>query len=613
MKKINISSDLIKIIISTILFIVSYLCDGMISKVLLILSYILISYEIYIEAIKDIFKGEIFNENFLMIIATLGAFYIKEYPEAVMVMLLFEFGEYLSDSAVSKSKKAITELVDLRSEYINKKVNNKIEKVDIRKAKVNDIFIVKPGEKIPLDGIVLDGESLVDTSKLTGESILRRVKKDDEVLSGFINQDAIITIKATSSYKTSTASKIIELIENSNDKKTKTEKFITKFAKIYTPIVVALALLILIIPVVFFKQNFNVWAYRAIVFLVTSCPCALVISVPLGFFCGIGRASKEGILVKGSNELDKLTDIKTLVFDKTGTITKGVFKVTDILSYKKEITKDELLELVAYAEYYSNHPIAKSILYKYNKKIDESKIKDFKEKSGQGIDVTIDGNFIILGTKKHLKSHNIEIDKEVDSIGTNVYVAKNNKYIGCIIVSDEIKKEAYTLVNNLKNEGISNVVMLSGDSIAIVNKVGKKVNIDSYYGNLLPIDKVNQVEKLKKENFTAFVGDGINDAPVIKLSNIGIAMGGIGSDATIEAADIVLMKDDLNLIAKAIKISKITKKIIKFNITFALCFKAIILILGTLGLTSIWMAVFADVGVTLLLVLNTLRIMKKKI
>ncbi len=607
--KFKLNEEIIKIIISAILFGISFFFkeESVPFFIFLISSYIIVSYEIFIDAGKKLLSKDIFDENMLMIIATISAFCIGEYPEAVMVMLLFEFGEYLSHQAVHHSKESITKLMDLRSDYVNLKINNDIKKIDIKEAKLDDIFVVKPGEKIPLDGIVIDGESSVDTSSLTGESIPKTVRKDDTVLSGSVNNGSLLTIKATSVYTTSTASKIIELIENSSERKTDTEKFITRFAKIYTPIVVLLAFLITVIPTIM-GYDFQTWLYRALVFLVTSCPCALVISVPLGFFCGIGRASKEGILIKGSSELERLNKIKTLVFDKTGTVTKGNFEVSEIQSNKMNPT--EMLTVLAHAEYYSNHPIAKSILKKYNKKIDKGIIKDFKEISGHGVTATINGQKVIVGNQRLLNKNDIEVPNV--EVGTTVYLAINNDYVGYVTIADQIKEEAYELVENLSDQGISKVVMLSGDNVDIVTKVGQQLKINEYYANLLPIDKVNKVNEIKEEDFTAFVGDGINDAPVIKLSDVGIAMGGVGSDATIEAADIVLMKDDLTKIPLAIKISKITTKIVNFNIVFALTFKLLMLVLATFGYASIWMAVFADVGVTLLAVLNTLRIMKKK-
>lgn len=607
--KFKLNEEIIKIIISAILFGISFFFkeESVPFFIFLISSYIIVSYEIFIDAGKKLLSKDIFDENMLMIIATISAFCIGEYPEAVMVMLLFEFGEYLSHQAVHHSKESITKLMDLRSDYVNLKINNDIKKIDIKEAKLDDIFVVKPGEKIPLDGIVIDGESSVDTSSLTGESIPKTVRKDDTVLSGSVNNGSLLTIKATSIYTTSTASKIIELIENSSERKTDTEKFITRFAKIYTPIVVLLAFLITVIPTIM-GYDFQTWLYRALVFLVTSCPCALVISVPLGFFCGIGRASKEGILIKGSSELERLNKIKTLVFDKTGTVTKGNFEVSEIQSDKMDPT--EMLTVLAHAEYYSNHPIAKSILKKYDKEIDKSIIKDFKEISGHGVTAIINNQKVIAGNQRLLNKNDIKVPNV--EVGTTVYLAINNNYVGYATIADQIKEEAYELVENLSNQGINKVIMLSGDNVDIVTKVGQQLKINEYYANLLPIDKVNKVNEIKEEDFTAFVGDGINDAPVIKLSDVGIAMGGVGSDATIEAADIVLMKDDLTKIPLAIKISKTTTKIVNFNIVFALIFKLLMLVLATFGYASIWMAVFADVGVTLLAVLNTLRIMRKK-
>lgn len=595
---------MIRIIISSLLFGVSFLVDN--PLIFLILSYIVISYEIFIDGIKNILKGELFDENTLMIIATIAAFLIGEYNEAIMVMLLFEIGEYLSDLAVDNSKKSITKLMDIRSDYINLKVNDKYIKKDIKESKIGDIFAVKVGEKIPLDGIIIEGDSSLDTSSLTGESMPRSVKKGDEVLSGMVNERALIIVKATSDSVTSTASKIIELIEKSNDKKTNTEKFITKFSKIYTPIVVVLAILITLIPTLL-GYDFNTWIYKSLVFLVTSCPCALVISVPLGFFCGIGKASKEGILIKGSLELELLTKIKAIVFDKTGTLTKGNFEVTNI---NTKLDKQKFLKYMAYGENFSNHPIALSIKNAYNEVVDESKIKNFKEISGYGIKANIFKKEVLIGNDKLLKENNIKFEKPNEA-GTIIYLVLNNEYQGYLVISDEIKDEAYDLVKNLNKVGINKVVMLSGDNEEIAKDVSKKLNIKEYYANLLPTDKVEKLSKIKENNITSFVGDGINDAPALKLSDLGIAMGGIGSDASIEMADIVLMHDNLNKIPEAIKIAKRTTKIVKFNIIFAIIFKLLMLILATLGYATIWMAVIADVGVTLLAVLNALRIMKK--
>ena len=597
--KLELNEELYKIFISTILFILAIIFK---INILFIFAYIIISYELFIEAIKE---KELFNEATLMIIATIGAIFINEYQEAVIVMILFQLGEYLSDLAVNNSKKSIIELMDLRSDIVTLEDNTQI---DIDDCKIGTKFVVKPGEKIPLDGIVIEGSSTLDTKSLTGESKPLIVKKNSEVLSGSINLDSILTIKSTKTSKTSTAARIIDIIENSNENKTQTEKFITKFSKVYTPIVCVLAILLVIIPTLL-GEDFSTWLYRSLNFLVISCPCALVISIPLGFFCGIGRASHEGILIKGSNELEHLSSIKALVFDKTGTITHGNFDVDLICN--KGINKEELLEIAAYAEYYSNHPIAKSILKKYNKKIDKKRISDYKEVSGKGIKVKIDNNLYLVGNEKLLK--NIDIDIHNDEIGTTVYIAREQTYLGHIVITDTIKKEAYKLVDNLEKLNINKVIMLSGDNIDIVSKVGKEIKIKEYYGNLLPQDKVDKINEIKKDFTTAFVGDGINDAPVIKLSDIGIAMGGIGSDATIEASDIVLLKDDLNNIPKAIKISKLTKRIIKFNIIFAITFKIFILLLAAIGYTSIWLSVLSDVGVTILSILNSLRILYKEV
>lgn len=608
MKKFDF--DFFKIILSGIIFVISLFIDTETTKfILLIISYIIVSYEMYISAFKNILKGEIFDENLLMIVATIGAFFIGEYEEALMVMLLFNLGEYLSDKAVDNSSESILKLMDLRSDRINLKLNDKIENVDIKDVKLGDFFIVKPGEKIGLDGVVIEGMGSVDTSSLTGESKPVYVEVGNTVLSGSTNLDSILVIKATSTFETSTATKILELIKNSEDKKTETEKFITRFCKIYTPVIVISAILLTAIPVIL-GGNFNEWLYRSLVFLVTSCPCALVISVPLVFFSGIGRASREGIIVKGSSELENLSKIKTIVFDKTGTITKGNFEIQEIVS--KNITNEELLEIAAYSECYSLHPVSKVILEKYGKEIDKSIISDFKEISGNGISLKINNDEILVGNYNLFRENKINVDN-INSIGTIIYIAKNREYLGYILIADEIKNDAYNLVKSLKYNGIKRVVMLSGDNKNIVKNVSEKVGISEYYAEMLPIDKVNKVESLKKDGFTAFVGDGINDAPVMKISDLGISMGIAGSDAAIEASNIVLMTDNLDKITEAIKISKKTKRIVTFNIVFALLVKFLCLLLGVLGISKIWFAVVADVGVTLLLVLNSLRliIMKK--
>lgn len=611
MKKNLLNFDFIKIIIGAVLFGISFLFEekSILYFLFIFLSYIILTYEMFIDAIKKIFKKELFDENLLMIIATISAFCIGEYPEAIMVILLFDLGEYLSHLAVKNSKKSITNLMDLRSDYINLKQNDEVKKVDIKCAKIDDIFVVKPGEKIPLDGIVISGQTDIDSSSLTGESKPQKIVEGDTVLSGCINNRALITVKATSVYETSTASKIIELMEKSGEHKANTEKFITRFARVYTPIVVGLAILITVIPTLL-GADFHTWLYRSLVFLVTSCPCALVISVPLGFFCGIGRASKDGVLIKGSSELEKLSKIKTLVLDKTGTLTKGNFEIVEVVG--KNLKQDEVLEIMAYAEKFSTHPIATIIVNKYGKKINESKIDNFEEISGHGIKVKVNEDLVLVGNEKLMKKEKIPFEK-INKLGTIIYLSINGNFEGYIVINDEIKKESYDLINLLYKENINRVVMLSGDNEEVVKDVCDRLLIKEYYSSLLPIDKVDKLKHIKQNDFTAFIGDGINDAPALKMADLGIAMGGLGSDAAIEAADVVLMNDDLNKVIKAIKISKLTNKVIKTNIIFALSVKLLILILAVFGITTIWAAVFADVGVTLLAILNTLQIFKRKI
>ena len=606
----KMNSDIIKIIISAVLFVLSLFLKDYepIYFILLISSYLIVSFSIFIDAFKNILKGDFFDESTLMIIATISAFIIGEYPEAVMVMLLFEFGEYLSDLATSNSKDSITKLMDLRSDYVNLKKGDKFLKSDVKEARVNDLFIVKPGEKVPLDGIIVEGVSFMDTSSLTGESVPRKVEIGDKLLSGFVNTNGLITVKATSEFSNSTASKIINMLENSNEKKTVTEKFITKFSKIYTPLVVLLAILIVLIPVLL-GYDFNEWIYKALIFLVTACPCALVISVPLGYFCGVGRASKEGVLVKGSDGLENLAKLEAIIFDKTGTITEGKFEVRNIVN--KDISKEELLKIAAYLEYYSTHPIALSITSAYNGYIDSAQVHNYKEISGHGIIAYIGDKKYIIGNDKLFFKQGVSVPK-VDTIGTVIYIG-TDKCLGYIVIGDKIKHSATNLINDLKMLNINRLVILSGDNEDVTKKVALEIGIDEYYFNLLPVDKVQKLKEIKCESFTAFVGDGINDALALKEADLGISMGSIGTDAAIEASDIVLMHDNLNDISKAIKIARITQNIIKFNIIFALCFKFLMLVLATFGFASIWLAVFADVGVTLLAVLNSLRIMKKKL
>lgn len=602
MKK-YINEDLVKIIISFILFIISFFVGNeTIKLILIVVGYIIVAYEMYIEAFNDFKKGEIFNEELLMILATLGAFYIHSFEEALMVVLLFQLGEYLEDLAVNKSKASITKLMDLRVDTVN--IEDK-GKVKLEEAKVGDIFIVKAGEKVPLDGVVVDGETYIDTSSLTGESVPRKVAKDEKILSGCINKESLIKVQATTTSKDSTVQKIINLIENSNEKKSETETFIRKFAKIYTPIIVVSAFLLVLIPTLM-GYNFNDWLYRALVFLVTSCPCALVISVPLGFYSGIGKASKEGILIKGSSELEKLLNIDYLLLDKTGTITEGVFEVTEI---NTEMDNDKFLNIVASVEENSNHPIATAIKNKNKEKLLE--VKNHKEITGKGLSCTINNKEILVGNDKLLNENNISFDK-VNKVGTVVYLSINNEYKGYLLVSDKIKETSKSL-SEVKEVIKQEIIILSGDSKNIVESVSKEVGADKCYGELLPEDKVEYVEKYKKQGKVMFVGDGINDAPVIKMSDVGVSMGGIGSDAAIEASDIVLMRDDLSKIKTAVNIAKVTDRKVKESIIFALVVKAIVLLLGVFGLSTIILAVFADVGVTLLVILNVITIFYKKI
>ena len=602
MKK-YINEDLVKIIISFILFIISFFISSeTIKLILIVVGYIIVAYEMYIEAFNDFKEGKIFNEELLMILATLGAFYIHSFEEALMVVLLFQLGEYLENLAVNKSKASITKLMDLRVDTVN--IEDK-GKVKLEEAKVGDIFIVKAGEKVPLDGVVVDGETYIDTSSLTGESVPRKVAKDEKILSGCINKESLIKVQATTTSKDSTVQKIINLIENSNEKKSETETFIRKFAKIYTPIIVVSAFLLVLIPTLM-GYNFNDWLYRALVFLVTSCPCALVISVPLGFYSGIGKASKEGILIKGSSELEKLLNIDYLLLDKTGTITEGIFEVTEI---NTEMDKDKFLNIVASVEENSNHPIATAIKNKNKEKLLE--VKNHKEITGKGLSCTINNKEILVGNDKLLNENNISFDK-VNKAGTVVYLSINNEYKGYLLVSDKIKETSKSL-SEVKEVIKQEIIILSGDSKNIVESVSKEVGADKYYGELLPEDKVEYVEKYKKQGKVMFVGDGINDAPVIKMSDVGVSMGGIGSDAAIEASDIVLMRDDLSKIKTAVNIAKVTDRKVKESIIFALVVKAIVLLLGVFGLSTIILAVFADVGVTLLVILNVITIFYKKI
>lgn len=605
--------EIIKILTSFVLFLVALLMpiDNQIIKIAIyVIAYLVVGFEVLKEAIENIFKGEVFDENFLMAIATIGAFAIGEYPEAVTVMLLYQVGETFQDYAVDNSKKSIENLMNIRPDFANVLRENAEIKVNPEEVKVGEIIIVKPGEKIPLDGKIIDGEAMLDTTALTGESVPRKANTGDNVFSGCINQTGLLRIQVTKKFGESTVSKILNLVENAEDKKSKSENFITKFAKYYTPVVVILAVIIAIVPPIIIKEaNFTEWLYRALSFLVVSCPCALVISIPLSFFAGIGGASKIGVLIKGGNYLEALANVNTVVFDKTGTLTKGVFEVQKV----EEVgaPKQDIIKYSAYAENYSNHPIAVSIKKAYNEKIDEKLISDINEISGKGISVKIENKQVLVGNEKLMQENNIEYTKCNES-GTVVYVSIENKYSGYILISDEIKEDSFKAIKELKDNK-KQTIMLTGDKKEVGEDVAKKLGIDKVYTELLPDGKVKKVEELiKQKNGTlAFVGDGINDAPVLALSDIGIAMGGLGSDAAIEAADIVIMTDEPSKVNKAIKISKKTMRIVKQNIIFAISIKALVLILSAVGITTMWEAVFADVGVSVIAVLNAIRILKK--
>lgn len=605
--------DLYKIIISTLIFFIALLIDNVTLKIILyFIAYIVVSYEIIINAVKNILKGEIFDENFLMALATIGAICIKEYPEAVTVMLLYQIGELFQDYAVNKSRKSISELMDIKPDYAWLIKNNKTNKVDPSDVNINDIIVVKPGEKIPLDGIIVEGESMLNTVALTGEAPYRNVQVNDEVISGCINVNGTLKVKVTKTYENSTVSKILDLVENASNKKSKSENFITKFAKYYTPIVVIIAVIFAFIPPLVTHSSFTPWLYKALSFLVVSCPCALVISVPLSFFGGIGAASRDGILIKGSNYLEKLANCEIIVCDKTGTLTEGVFKVQKVVS--KDYKEEDLLFYASAAEYYSNHPIALSLKEASQKEVDINKIKNTKEYAGKGVEISYDHKKIIVGNEKLFKDKKIEIE-EVSDKGTIIFVAVNNKYAGYIVISDKIKDDSYVAMELFKNSSINKVVMLTGDKESASKDVCDELDIDEYYSELLPQDKVELVEKLMEEknpsNSLVFIGDGINDAPVLALCDIGISMGAIGSDAAIEASDVVIMTDEISKVSKAINISKKTMRIVRENIILAIAVKVAILILASIGVADMWAAVFADVGVSFLAILNALRLLKK--
>ncbi len=608
----------IKIIISAILFVLALVIpfsNEWINNGLFIISYLVVGFEILKKAVRNIFRGKVFDENFLMAVATIGAFAIGEFPEAVAVMLFYQVGELFQSYAVDKSRKSIASLMDIRPDYANIEKDGKIEKVDPDEVKIGDIIIVKTGEKIPLDGVIIEGRSSLDTMALTGESVPRVVKTEDEVLSGCINKDGLLKIRVTKEFGESTVSKILDLVENASSKKSKSENFITKFAKYYTPTVVIIAVLLAFIPPIILKDfnTFSVWLYRALSFLVVSCPCALVISIPLSFFGGIGGASKMGILIKGSNYLEALANTETVVFDKTGTLTEGIFEVQDI--YAEGIEKDELLRIVAHAENYSNHPIAKSVKKAYNKEIDEKIIKNPQELSGKGIWAKIDEKDILVGNEKLMLEEKIDF-KKCDEVGTILYVAIDKKYVGYVLIADKIKQDSPKTIRELKAMNIKETVMLTGDKKEVGEYVAKKLNMDKVYTELLPDGKVEKVEELLKQKSEngklVFVGDGINDAPVLTISDIGVAMGGLGSDAAIEAADIVIMTDETSKISKAINLSKKTMRIVRENIIFAIFVKIAVLVLTAFGASTMWEAVFADVGVSVIAIINALRMLNIK-
>ncbi len=581
---------------------------------LFIISYIIVGGDVVKRAVKNIFKGQVFDENFLMSIATIGAFFIGEYPEGVAVMLFYQVGELFQSYAVGKSRKSIASLMDIRPDYANVKKGDELVKVDPDEVQIGDIIVIKAGEKIPLDGKVIEGISMIDTSALTGESVPREVEVGSDILSGCININGVITAEVTKEFGESTVSKILDLVENASSKKSNSEQFITKFARYYTPVVVIIAVFLAIIPpLVIDGATFSDWIYRALAFLVVSCPCALVISIPLSFFGGIGGASKKGILVKGSNYLEALAETEIVVFDKTGTLTKGVFNVQEI--HPEGVSKEELLELTAYVESYSNHPISLSLKRAYGKEIDNGRISDVEEISGHGVIATVDGKKVMAGNIKLMKMMDIPYFKG-ELIGTAVHVAVNNKYIGYIVIADEVKEDSAQAIKELKAANIKQTVMLTGDNKSVGSKVAKELGLDKVYAELLPADKVEKLEELFSQKSTkgklAFVGDGINDAPVLARADIGIAMGGLGSDAAIEAADIVIMTDEPSKIATAMKISKKTLKIANQNIVFAIGIKIIVLILSAFGIATMWAAIFADVGVTIIAVLNAFRALNVK-
>ncbi len=597
--------------------------SSQIKFLLYLLSYIVIAGDIVWRGFRNILKKQIFDENFLMSVASIGAFAIKQYPEAVAVMIFYKVGEFFQELAVNRSRKSIEGLLAIKPDYANVNINGNIQKVDPNQVDVGQIIIVQPGERIPLDGVVEEGKSLIDTSALTGESVPKSVQKDDAVYSGSINKSGVLSVKVTKKFGESTVSRILELVENTEAKKSPTENFITKFARYYTPAVVLIAALMSVVPVLLYKipalsslfhheETFSEWIYRALVFLVISCPCALVISIPLGFFGGIGAASRKGILIKGANYLEALNNLKTVIWDKTGTLTKGVFKVTEIVSHNG-FSKEEILRLAALAESHSSHPIAQSIKEAYKGNIEETKIKNYEEVSGHGIKAEINGNKVLIGNDKFLHQENIE-HPICDVGGTVVHVVIDRKYAGYILISDEIKDDAKDAIHKLKESGVHTQLMLTGDNQRTGKDVSVKLGLDGYFAELLPHQKVEKVEEIMKQRrnpkeLVAVVGDGINDAPVLMRSDIGVAMGALGSDAAIEAADIVLMNDQPSKLAEAVQIARKTRQIVWQNIVLALGVKIVFLTMGALGIATMWEAVIADMGVALVAIFNATRIL----
>lgn len=581
-----------------------------------LLAYVLIGGDVLLKFVRNLRNGQLFDENFLMSVATIGAFAVQEFPEGVAVMLFYQAGEYMQDLAVNRSRKSIKALMDIKPDYANIKLGNDVRKVSPDEVAVGDIIIVKPGERVPLDGKVIDGTSMLDTSALTGESVPREVAEGDVILSGFVNKNGLLTVEVTKEFGESTVAKILDLVQNAGSKKAPTENFITKFARYYTPAVVFAAVALAVVPpLVMADATFSEWVYRALVFLVISCPCALVISIPLSFFGGIGGASRNGILIKGGNFLEALNQVDTVVFDKTGTLTKGTFKVSDIQvqSGVDHIDEHALLRYAAYAESYSNHPIATSIMKAYGAPIQQDEIEQYEEVAGHGIKITMAGQQIAVGNGRLMEREDIEYPS-VSATGTVVHVAIDQQYIGYIVIADEIKEDSAAAIQGLKAAGVKKVVMLTGDRASVANDVAAQLGVDQVYAELLPDQKVEKIEMLEQQKSEkgkmVFVGDGINDAPVLARVDIGVAMGGLGSDAAIEAADIVIMTDEPAKLVKAIAIAKKTRRIVWQNIAFALGVKGIVLVLGAYGMAAMWEAVFADVGVALIAIFNAMRVMK---